>query len=65
MDDKRQEVPTMLEVCAYCKKEVGRVKCSPEQVGEVTHGVCRECFKALTGREPTLTSNTIDKGRDG
>ena len=49
-----QEAPTMLAVCAYCKGEIGRVACEPGQEGDVSHGICPSCFKAQTGREPSL-----------
>jgi len=50
--------PTLLEVCAYCKREIGRKSCPPEQAGEVSHGICPDCFKAQTGKEPAGTTNT-------
>lgn len=37
--------PHMIVVCSWCGKTMGTKPCPPEQDGQVTHGICDECYK--------------------
>jgi len=35
--------PAMKSECAWCRKDMGRVRCTREMAGRVTHGICPKC----------------------
>jgi hypothetical protein len=38
----------MKQVCAWCRKEIGRIESSIYPDSEVSHGICRSCYDNLT-----------------
>lgn len=38
----------MIQVCAWCRKEIGRVASSRFGDDEPSHGICPECVSNLT-----------------
>lgn len=35
----------MRVVCAWCKRSLGTVQCTPAHAGKVSHGICEPCAK--------------------
>lgn len=39
----------LYRVCAWCQKPMGTKATIYQNAGEITHGICPECFENLTG----------------